>query len=109
MNAPILIEPGVKYFIRGTLKQCRKYKDKHISIFFNLGMIFVFIILFGAILAYRYKGNVTPSEQNIKNRKKKEYIITKLQQLRSIKHTNSMITDIPMWTTNPELEVLNRK
>lgn len=109
MTTPSLIEPGVKYFIGGTLKQCRKYKDKHISIFFNLGMIIVFILLFGSILLYRYKGNITASERYIKDRKKKEYIISKLQQLRAIKQNNSMITDIPMWTTNPELEILNRK
>lgn len=109
MNTPSLIEPGVKYFIGGTLKECKKYKNKYISQLFNLGMIILFIIVFGSILAYRYKGNISKSEMAVKNRKKKEYIISKLQQLSAIRQKKSMITDIPMWTTNPELEILNRK
>jgi hypothetical protein len=109
MDAPSLIEPGVRYFLGGTLKECRKYKNKYITLIFNLGMILLFIVLFGSILAYRYKGNITPSEMQLKNRKKKEYIISKLQQLSAIKQHKSMITDIPMWTKNPELEILNRK
>ena len=40
---------------------------------------------------------------------RKKYIISKLQQLSAIRQKNSMITDMPMWTTNPELEILNRK
>jgi len=109
MNTPSLIELGVKYFIGGTLKECKKYKNKYISQLFNLGMIILFIIVFGSILAYRYKGNISKTEMAVKNRKKKEYIISKLQQLSAIRQKKSMITDIPMWTTNPELEILNRK
>lgn len=109
MGVPTLTEPGVKYFIGGTLKECRKYKNKYISQLFNLGMIIGFILFFGAILAYRYKGNITQEELNAKNRKKKEYIISKLQQLSAIKQQKRMITDIPMWNNNPELEILNRK
>lgn len=109
METPSLIEPGVKYFLGGTLRECRKYKNKYITIFFNLGMIILFIVVFGSILAYRYKGNITPEEREVKYRKKKEYIISKLQQLRSIKQHKNMLTDIPMWTKNPELEILNRK
>lgn len=109
MEPPSLIEPGVRYFLGGTLKECRKYKNKYITLFFNLGMILVFIVIFGSILAYRYKGNITPAEIQLKNRKKKEYIISKLQQLSAIKQQKNMITDIPMWTKNPELEILNRK
>ena len=48
MTAPSLIEPGTKYFLGRTLKECRKYKDKHLTQLFNLGMIFVFILLFGS-------------------------------------------------------------
>tara|TARA_Y100001958_G_C21247385_1_gene578600 strand:- start:2244 stop:2573 length:330 start_codon:yes stop_codon:yes gene_type:complete len=109
MTAPSLIEPGTKYFLGRTLKECRKYKDKHLTQLFNLGMIFVFFLLFGSILAYRYKGNISKSEQIVRSRKKKEYIISKLQQLSAIRQQKSMITDMPMWTTNPELEILNRK
>lgn len=109
MATPNLIEPGARYFIGGTLRECRKYKDKHISFLFNLGMIAVFIIMVGSILLYRYKGNIDPAELAIKNRKKKEYIISKLQHLGAIKQQQNMITDIPMWNKNPDLERLQHR
>ena len=61
-SKPLLVEPGVKYFINGSLKECRKFKDKHITFWFNLGMMGLFIVFFGGILLYRYKGKLTPSE-----------------------------------------------
>ena len=85
MNAPSLTEPGIHYYIGGSLKECRKFKDKYITLLFNLGMIALFIIFFGSILMYRYNGNISPAEIDLRNRKKKEYIISKLNQLGEIK------------------------
>jgi hypothetical protein len=108
MNAPSLTEPGTRYYIGGSLKECRKFKDKYITLLFNLGMIALFIIFFGSILMYRYNGNISPAEIDLRNRKKKEYIISKLNQLGEIKQKKSMITDIPMWNNNPDLDVIRR-
>jgi hypothetical protein len=108
MNAPSLTEPGIHYYIGGSLKECRKFKDKYITLLFNLGMIALFIIFFGSILMYRYNGNISPAEIDLRNRKKKEYIISKLNQLGEIKQKKSMITDIPMWNNNPDLDVIRR-
>jgi hypothetical protein len=108
MNAPSLTEPGVHYYIGGSLKECRKFKDKYITLLFNLGMIALFIIFFGSILMYRYNGNISPAEIDLRNRKKKEYIISKLNQLGEIKQKKNMITDIPMWNNNPDLDVIRR-
>tara|TARA_Y100000814_G_scaffold275394_1_gene234777 strand:- start:524 stop:850 length:327 start_codon:yes stop_codon:yes gene_type:complete len=108
MSTPSLTEAGTKYYINGTLKECRKLKDKYINLYFNLGMVVLFVVFFGSILLYRYKGNISKEEIAIKNRKKKEYIISKLNQLGEIKKKNSMITDIPMWGNNPELSSLQR-
>lgn len=109
MTSPSLIEPGVRYFIGGSLKECRKFKEKHYNMFFNLGMIVLFISVFGGILWYRHKGRLTSQEMDIKNRKKKEYIISKLYQLHDIKKTKNLITDLPTWGNNPELSILQRK
>ncbi len=108
MNTPSLTEPGTRYYIGGSLKECRKFKDKYITLLFNLGMIALFIIFFGSILMYRYNGNISPVEIELRNRKKKEYIISKLNQLGAIKQKKSMITDIPMWNNNPDLDVIRR-
>ena len=98
---PTLIEPGVRYFLNGTLKECRKFKDNYISVIFNISMILLLFALVGGFLMYRYKGKPTPAELDLKNRKKQEYIISKLQQIsihKKLKNYNeNMITDLPVW------------
>ena len=103
-----LVEPGVKYFISCSLRQCREFKDKYINILFNIGMFVLFIIIVSGILIYKYKGKMTPIEREIINRKKQEYIVSKLQQIAFIKKQTSerLITDLPNWTDHPELGIL---
>jgi hypothetical protein len=108
---PRLTEPGVKYFISSTLKECRKFKDRHISILFNIGMIMVFIIIVGGFLFYKYKGKLTAEEIQYNNRIKHEYIISKLQQLTIHKHkqNETLITNLPTWENHPEASILQNR
>jgi len=108
---PTLIEPGVRYFLGSTLKECRKFKDRNISIIFNIGMFSTFICIVCMILYYRYKGKPTAKEMAIKNRKKQEYIISKLQQMsyQRKKRSQDMITDLPTFDSHPETAILGRK
>ena len=68
---PLLIEPGVRYFISSTLKECRKFKDRHVSIIFNISMTLLLLIVIGGFLIYRYKGKPTLRDIEVKNRKTK--------------------------------------
>ena len=45
LTSPKLIEPGVRYFLSGTLKECRKFKDKNSSILLKTGKITVGIVI----------------------------------------------------------------
>lgn len=95
---PSLIEPGVRYFLNGTLKECRKFKDNYISVLFNISMVILLVMVIGGWLLYRYKGKPTPAEMEVKDRKKQEYIISKLQQLAFEKkksQNTTMITGLP--------------
>ena len=94
---PMLIEPGVRYFIGSTLKECRKFKDNHISGIFNISMVVLFTVVLSAILLYRYKGQPTLAELEVKNRKKQEYILSKLKQIAVQKNSQSIITGLPLW------------
>ena len=111
--SPCLTEPGVKYFLSATLKECRKFKDRNISIIFNIGMVLLFIIVVGGVLIYRYKGNLTHHEIAEKNRVKQEYIVSKLQQLalhkQKQKQNQNLITNLPNWDNHPEAAMLQRK
>ena len=98
---PLLIEPGVRYFISSTLKECRKFKDNHASIFFNMYVAGILSLVIGGFLLFRYRGKPTPAELEIKNRKKHEYIISKLNQIAYLKKNQGlpegMITGLPRW------------
>tara|TARA_Y100000768_G_scaffold383921_2_gene366937 strand:- start:1567 stop:1872 length:306 start_codon:yes stop_codon:yes gene_type:complete len=98
-NNPILCEPGIKYFVKKSLIDSHKFKERHSNIIYNVSMLLVFIITLGLILYYRYKGKLTHGERIIKNRRKKEYIVSKLQQLSAIKKNNNMITNLPSLNT----------
>lgn len=99
MNMPSLIEPGVKYWLNQSLKECRRFNDKNINIIFNILSTLTLLILIAAFLSYKYKGNITKEELSHKNKIKQEYIISKLQQLAFIKRQNdsNMITNLPTW------------
>ena len=101
LSPPRLIEPGVRYFLSSTLKECRKFKDNHNSLFFNIYMTCILIVLIGGFLIYRYRGKLTPAEIAIKNRKKQEYIISKLNQIAYIRKNqdsiDGTITGLPHW------------
>lgn len=98
---PNLIEPGVKYFIGSTLKECKKFKHKYYNNIFNIITLICLTIFIVTFFIYRYKGKPSKLEIQEKNIKKKEYIISKLHQLANYKQTlskkNNMITDLPMW------------
>ena len=44
MNKPILIEPGVSYWLNNVLNKSRKFREKNINLVFNISMSFLFII-----------------------------------------------------------------
>ena len=74
---PILCEPGIKYLLKSSLNESHKFKEKYINFFFNVSMLIFFIVILCCILYYRYKGRLTPSEIAIKQRREKEYIVSK--------------------------------
>jgi|AntAceMinimDraft_16_1070373.scaffolds.fasta_scaffold01105_6 hypothetical protein len=106
-----LIEPGVKQWLSKTLQYYHKIHLQTQSIRFNLTMIVVFVIVFGGILIYKYKGKLTPEQSYQKNIEKQEYIVSKLQQLSVLKQTidPNRITNLPLLEQYPETSGMNRK
>lgn len=96
---PTLTEPGVRYFLSGTLKECKKFRENYINGIFNASMTGLFLVLVGFFLLYKYRGKLTAAEQAIKTRKKQEYILGKLQLLKEQRRINSQntITNLPGW------------
>lgn len=104
---PMLTEPGVKYFINETLKQCHHFKEEYQNTLFNIGLLFIFIIILGILLLYKYKGKLTPEEIEQKENTKKQYILSKIKNFQDAKlrAQQSLITGLPHWEN--EFDIIN--
>jgi hypothetical protein len=102
LNNPTLIEPGVMYFLRETLKNCYSLKEYYYNLFFNISVLIIFLIVLGSILYYRYKGKMTPKEQKKKDLKKQQYIMSLLQKYQSNKKGGS-ITGLPEYSSGKDI------
>ena len=100
-NKPVLVEPGMKYFINETLKQCHKTREKYSYIIINIGLLIIFIIIFVAIFIYKYKGKLTPYQKSLRTREQYSYVLTQIQKVKDIRQESntqkSMFTDLPLW------------
>jgi len=117
--APILTEPGVRYFLSKSLEQCHKVKDYYHTQTFNLTVGIAFFICLGIFLYLRYKGKPTPEEVETKKRKQQEYILSKLKMVNATHYAQSkgipmdcrvhsagngmgMLTNLPVWKSPDE-------
>jgi hypothetical protein len=105
---PALTEPGVKYFLHQTLKQCHVVREKFHNTIFNIGLFLAFLIILGLILLYKYKGKLTPVEIAMKNKEKQQYILSKIQNFEQAKRRASqeLITGLPTWEN--EYDIIKR-
>ena len=96
-NSPMLTEPGVKYFINETLKQCHQFKENYQHIIFNIGLSVMFFIILGGLLFYKYKGKLSEEEIEKKELLKKQYILSKIRNFQDskIKSQQELITGLP--------------
>ena len=96
---PSLIEPGVKYFLGQTLKQCKEFKNKHNNMLFNIALFVGFVLVLFGILVYKYKGKLSPNEKKQKNWEKQQYILTKIKNHQDAKRIaqQELITGLPHW------------
>lgn len=108
MSKPELVEPGVKYFLHQSLKQCHIIKEKMNNMIFNIGLLLLFFIVLGVILFYKYKGKLTHVEIEKKNKEKQEYILSKIINFQESKKRahQELITGLPSW--EEEHEMINK-
>ncbi len=105
---PILIEPGVKYFLDETLKNCHENKKTYFNKIVNVSLFIFFISLISLTLYIKYKGKLTPRERKIKDRKIQEYLISKLKVMEVDRRRNrqDLITNLPVYKS--EFEAAHR-
>jgi hypothetical protein len=103
----MLTEPGVKYFINETLKQCHIIKEQYQNTLFNIGLLFAFFIILAILLLYKYKGKLTAQEIEQKELVKKQYILSKIKNFQDakIRSQQELITGLPQWEN--EFDIIN--
>ncbi len=96
---PYLTEPGVTSFLNDSLTKCHQKRVIYYNILWNVGFFLVFVIFFGSLIFYKYKGKLTPTELKEKDLKKHKYILEKIQMLREdkMKLNDTLITGLPNW------------
>ena len=99
MEKPILIEPGVRYFLGETLKQCHQFKERYQNVLLNIYLLVGFVIILSLILLFKYKGKLTPNELQENETKKKQYILSKIHnyQQEKLRSQQELITGLPHW------------
>lgn len=109
--SPALIEPGVKYFFGGVLKQCNRLREEYNNTVFNLCMFGFFMLILGGLLYYKRASKPTPEQQVVIRRKQQEYILSKLRLVNAANHAasrGSFITGLPKWEV-PEVELIKQR
>jgi hypothetical protein len=106
---PALTEPGVKYFLHQTLKQCHIVKDNFHNMILNIGLFIGFLLVLGLILLYKYKGKLTPVELERKNKENQQYILSKIKNFQQAKRVaqQELITGLPAWDS--EYDIIHSK
>ena len=99
---PRLIEPGVSYFLKASLKNCNNIKIKYFNIIWNLGLLFIFVTLLGIILVYKKNTKLTDAQKKEKSEKEKKYILDKIKsiQIKEQEKRNEIITNLPKFESN---------
>jgi hypothetical protein len=96
-----LIEPGVKYFIGETLKNCRKTKVSYYNNLMNFSIFTGILLVVSGTLYYlstlkRKKREIDPIEKH-------EYVMNLVRKMKENDNTKNMITNLPEYQSEFEL------
>ena len=99
---PRLIEPGVCYFLKENLKQCKKKRYVVSNSLFNLLAFLLFALILGGTLSYMYKGKLTEYQRKKRDRKNEEYVLDKIRDVEIAKkrERQDLITNLPTYHNN---------
>ncbi len=105
ISKPTLTEPGVKYFLKETLKNCRIKKDIEFNQLMNLALLTSFVVISSVLLYYKYKTRPTDEDRKKLKQLKRDYFVNKVRQLeaKKAKQLDRQITNLPQFESPFEL------
>lgn len=96
-----LIEPGMKYFIGETLKNCHQTKFSYYNKLINISIFVGILTIIGCVLYFmslhkKQKRNATDIEKH-------EYVMNLVRNMKQQNNSKNMITDLPEYQSEFEL------
>jgi hypothetical protein len=85
---PSLVEPTIKVIMKQQLDVCNKDKFQKNSIILNIVIGAVIIFIIAVILYVKYNGKQDIKQMKERERKKKEYILSKINNYQKMKNKN---------------------
>jgi hypothetical protein len=85
---PSLVEPTIKVIMKQQLDVCNKDKFQKNSIILNLVIGGIIVCIISVILYVKYKGKQDIKTIKDRERKKKEYILSKISNYQKMKNKN---------------------
>lgn len=107
---PQLVEPGTKYFLYETLKNCNQKKYIYFNTLLNVVLFSIFVIFFVTFLYYKY--NTKKNNDDLKEQKKQqqEHILVELVKKINDEHyrmKGHLITELPTFDNVFERKIPN--
>lgn len=102
-DMPRLIDMNFKNHMFQSLQKCHQHKMCTYTFFFNIIVFMIFVISFGLVLFFCYKGKANPHEMYDKMLKDQEYVLSKIRYYQNARlaESSGMITNIP-FSYSPE-------
>jgi len=85
---PSLVEPTIKVIMKQQLDMCNQDKYNRNSILFNTVTGSIILSIIAVILYIKYKGKQNVTLIKKREREKKEYILSKINEYQKIKNKN---------------------
>ena len=70
-QTPLLVEPGLKFYLVETLQKCHNIKSDYYNILYNVCLFCLFSVILIVFMSSSYKGNMTTLEKEVIAKKKK--------------------------------------
>ena len=106
---PNLTEPGVKYFMKETLKNCNKNKFEYNNTLLNTGLFVLFFSILAIVIYFSYRKKQDVINKEIENEKRQHYVLNMVKNMnnRELQKHGDNITDLPKFES--EFEITMKK
>lgn len=108
ITAPTLIEPQAKNYLFETLKTCHHIRVNMYSYILNVGILILFITIFGLAIYYSSKNKLSDYEKQQKMYRDQQYVLSKIQYYKTLENEKeqsnmSSITRLPIVGNYPPI------